>query len=215
MPTPTETLLGRLNVEGAAIEWARAEARSVGVAWATCPRADWLVDLAARLEVDRRLVVRAASDCVALALPLAASEPLARDAWATARRWVEEKATSAECWADGAAVREAAEPYAESQPSTAAALLAVAHLAFACDDRAEAGYWAGQGHAAEAVRHAVHAGGDAAGRHAADLVRDHVPYETVARVIALVLRTPRRSGVLVSDPSPVEERPSAEARRRL
>lgn len=195
--TPVSTLLSRLEIAGLAAEWAETEERSLAVAWATCPRGDWLLDIVAHLELDRRAIVRAASDCVLLALPHAAAEPAARAAWEIARRWIDRQANGAECWAAGAAARQLAETLGSSAPRTAAALSAAAALAFACDDRAEAAFWAQRAYVAECAAHAAAAnaqGSAAAARRTADLVREHFPFESVAKPIALASRTPRSSG---------------------
>lgn len=44
------------------LDWLETR-RDFAAAWAECPRGDWLLWLAARLKVDRRLVVRAACAC--------------------------------------------------------------------------------------------------------------------------------------------------------
>jgi hypothetical protein len=49
---------------GEAAEWAAAQPdQSLSALWDTCPRGDWMLWLAGRLGVDRRILVAAACDC--------------------------------------------------------------------------------------------------------------------------------------------------------
>jgi hypothetical protein len=90
------TILTRLGACPPALDWAldrRGQpARRV---WNACPRGDWLLWLAAKLEVDRRLVVLAACDCARLALKHLSTVGDARPhiAIETAERWARGEAT--------------------------------------------------------------------------------------------------------------------------
>jgi len=68
-PKPRLTV-GELLVKhgacGEAIEWAAG--KQPYEAWRTCHRSDWLLWIAAKVGVDRKLVVQAACDCAELAL---------------------------------------------------------------------------------------------------------------------------------------------------
>jgi len=58
--------LKSINACSQAVEWVGR--RGLRTAWRDCPRGDWMLWLATRVNVDRRLVVRAACDCARLAL---------------------------------------------------------------------------------------------------------------------------------------------------
>ncbi len=132
-------------------------------AWARCPRGDWMLWLAARAEVDRRLVVLAACECARLALPYVPSgEDRPRAAIETAERWTRGEATMAEV--RGAA----AYAYAAAYAAYAAAYAADA-AAYAADAAAYAA-------AAYARTRAL--------RKCAAIVRRHIPWRVVAAALA-------------------------------
>lgn len=82
-------------------------------AWAECPRGDWLLWLAARAGVDRKLVVRAACDCARTALHLVQpSEDRPRLAIEAAEDWCEGAASVEEVRDAAAADRAAAAAHA-------------------------------------------------------------------------------------------------------
>src|SRR5207244_1418033 len=98
--------------------------------------------------------------------------------WEIARRWIDGKATSAECWAAGSAARQRAEQLTGSEPRASFALASAASLAFACDERAEPVFWAQRGYVTEAAQHAASANDErsVAARWTADIVREHFGY---------------------------------------
>ena len=69
-----------------AVKWVGS--KSLKTAWRDCPRGDWMLWLAGRLDIDRKLLVLAACDCVETALqyvPEGEDRPAA--AIQTARNW--------------------------------------------------------------------------------------------------------------------------------
>jgi len=104
-------LLTRLDACREAREWSAG--KTLEQAWAECPRGDWLLWLAGRLDIDRKVLVHATCACARLALPhVPAGErrPLksieAVEAWA----WAAEAAAAAwaAAWAAVCAARAAA-----------------------------------------------------------------------------------------------------------
>lgn len=86
--------------------------RDLATAWRECARGDWMLWLAARAGVDRRLVVEAACDCAEAALVhVPAGENRPRVAIETARRWSRGEATVEEV---RRAAADAADAYAAS-----------------------------------------------------------------------------------------------------
>lgn len=152
--------------------WLGASGDDVASAWRTCPHAHWLIHLAAAVGVDRGLLVHAAADVANAAV--AARQPSserAKSALRTAQAWLDGRARSPVAWASGFAAAEAAD--AEENPAIASALRSAAFVAFACDDDADASYYAHQGYAAKAAEEAARALRDAA--TAATRVRARIP----------------------------------------
>src|SRR5947208_617208 len=88
-------LLSRLCACEDAIAW--VEDRTAEAAWNECPCGDWLLWVAARVGVDRKLVVRAACACARLALPhVPAGEGRPLRAIEAAEAWCEGRATIGE-----------------------------------------------------------------------------------------------------------------------
>lgn len=99
-------------------EWCRTQP-DYPTAWETCPRGDWLLWLAERSDVNRRLLVLAACDCARLSLryvPAGETRPLraieAAEAWTRGEATLEEvriavdaaySATEAYAWTSAAA----------------------------------------------------------------------------------------------------------------
>lgn len=68
------------------IEWAGD--KTLEQIWAECPRIDWLLWLAGKLEIDHKKIVRVACGCARLALPyVAAGELRSLAAIELAERW--------------------------------------------------------------------------------------------------------------------------------
>lgn len=123
------TTLRRYNACEGAIEWVGK--RTPAKAWAECPRGDWMLWIAARAGVERKLLVRAACDCVRTALKYVPKDELRPlRAIETAERWCEGKATLAE-------VRAAAYAYAAASAASAASV-AVADAAASAAARTKA-----------------------------------------------------------------------------
>jgi len=75
------------------MEWAKSQ-QSEKLAWENCPRGDWLLWIAGKVAIDRKLLVEAACDCAHLALRfIKKGELRPRQAIATARAWCRGKAT--------------------------------------------------------------------------------------------------------------------------
>ena len=71
-----------------------ADGKSLREAWTTCERGDWLLWLAAKIDIDRKIIVRAACDCARTALKyVKEGETRPLKAIETAEAWCEGKAT--------------------------------------------------------------------------------------------------------------------------
>lgn len=84
------------------IEWLRAACHpDLTTAWAACPRAEWMLWLAARCanpgSTEHRAVVAAAADCAATALDLAPGAAGARRAVEAAQAWAQEEVSTDDC----------------------------------------------------------------------------------------------------------------------
>ena len=167
-----------------AVKWARGVA-TPECAWETCPRGDWLLWVAMKLGVDRRLLVRAACACARTSLEFAPTgEDRPRIAIETAEAWSRGEATSAQVLAAARAAAYAA--YAAYAANAAAAYVAAdadadadaAYAAYADADAAYAAYAAAYAAAAADARAAATAAAaaaraaDAAYAAAADVARD-------------------------------------------
>jgi hypothetical protein len=173
---PLLPLLEKYNACRDACTWATGRTVSED-SWLACERGDWLIWIAARLGVDRRLVVLAACDCARLALPrIPVDEARPRLAIETAERWARGEATIEEVRAAASAADAYATyaTYAACAAYAASAASAVASAASAAD--AYATYAA---HAASAASYAAYA----ALRTCADLVRARIPWAVVAERI--------------------------------
>jgi hypothetical protein len=123
-------------------------------AWRACEKPEWLLAMALAVDVDRSAIVSAAADVAQAALDACEDEEeeTAVRALRLARAWLDERATSSEAWAAGFCTMDAAERMAN--PKTAAAMRAAACVAFACDDLADASFYAHRAYAAKAAEHA-------------------------------------------------------------
>ncbi len=131
-------------------EWLSSCEDDLAEAWNGCARADWLLHMAAAVEVDRGMVVQAAHDLASLAV--AARDPDGERSTSALRHtlaWIEGRARSSHAWASAFAAAEAAER--EEDPLVAAAMRAAAFVAFACDDDADASFYAHRAYAAKAA----------------------------------------------------------------
>lgn len=220
MTTPTRLFIDRLGLAGGIAEWAATEPRSLMVAWATCPRGEWLLQLASQLGLERKLVVRAAADVAAFVAPLLAGEPHGERALAAANGWLAGTTRSAECWAAAMEAAHRADAIETLDAATAHALRAAAALAFACDGAADPAYWASRAYVADVGHHVARAhldGSTRAHRDCADIVRERLPYERIAKPLQDIARTTRTSGFHAVEPSKraeIEEAAQAPSNKR-
>ena len=208
MATPMRSFIDRLGLAGGIAEWAAEEPRSLMVAWATCPRGEWLLQVAAQLDLERTQVMRAAADATSLIAPLLVDDPIGTRALAAAHGWLAGTTRAAECWAAATDAAHRAELIDADEPATAHALRSVAALAFGCDGAADAAYWASRAYVADVAHHVARAHGPAstrAHRDCADIVRDHLPYERIASAIQQIGRTTRSSGFHAVGPATLAE----------
>ena len=85
-------LLERLGACREAADW--YDGRDSEQAWAECERGDWMLWVAGKLNVDRKVLVAAACECAELALVhVPDGEDRPRQAIETARAWVSGNAT--------------------------------------------------------------------------------------------------------------------------
>jgi len=165
--------------------WLHAAEGDLSLAWRTCPRPDWLIQIALSLGVDRSLVVHAALE---VAVDAVARHRIAdlrpRRALMTALGWIDGRAPGTETWAHGFAANEVAE--ALEGPARHAAH-AAACVAFACDDQADEAYYAHRAYAALAVRHAASALDPA---RCCVTIRDRIPLAVVLERFDVASRPP-------------------------
>lgn len=160
----------------------------LAAAWRECPRPEWLLHIALSLNVERRLLVHAAAELAAeAALAGRGADLRPRRALRTALLWLDGRAEGSTAWAHGFAAMEAADGL---EGRAADAARAAACVAFACDERADASFYAISAHAARAVCFAASALSDPA--HSADRVRELVPLATVLAAVELASRPARR-----------------------
>lgn len=156
-----------------AVAWLRAACHpDLTTAWAACPRAEWMLWLAARCaqpgSAEHRAVVAAAADCAATALDLAPGAAGARRAVEAAQAWAQEEASTNDC--QQARLACALVPYSRVDAATVHATEAAAETVDSAylpraDERATA--------AAAAADHAEISGADPA--HLLTLVRRALP----------------------------------------
>ncbi len=169
-----------------AVDWlaARPAGELHAATYYACDRGDWLLWLAARAGVDRRLVVLAACDCAEEALVhVAAGEERPRRCIEVTRAWCRGEATieqvrEARRAADDAAAAAAA--YAAAYVAAAAAAAYADAAAAAADDAAAAAYAA-----ADAAAVAARASSLAA---SARLVRARIPWPTLWQALTAPVR---------------------------
>ena len=165
-------LLARLHACSEARDWSAG--KTLEQAWAECPRGDWMLWLAGHLDIDRKVLVRAACACARLALPFVpADETRPLKAIEAAEAWTRGEATIE----DVRAARVARVARAAALAAAAACAAAEAAWACAAAEAAWAVAYAAVCAAAEAARGAALASKLA---ECADIVRKHVPYELIA-----------------------------------
>ena len=169
--------LRRLGACPEATQWAESQP-DAETAWRQCPRGDWLLWAAARLDIDRKLLVRAACACARTALPrVPAGEERPRIAIETAEAWSRGEATIDDV------LRAARDACAAWNNAAAAAAHAAAYAAYAAADTASAAADAAYA-AAAAADDAYAAAADAARSdslaRSADIVREILPWEAMS-----------------------------------
>ena len=154
-----------------AVEWVAH--RGIVKAWRECPRGDWMLWLAGRLDIDRKLLVLAACDCAETALKYVPDgEDRPAKCVQVTRNWCNGTATIDEV---RAARRDAAAAYADAAD---AAAYAAAYAAAAADDAAYAA-----AAAAYAAYPAPYAGRGPALLTCADLVRKRIPLSIIQKAM--------------------------------
>ena len=167
------------------VEWAR-NYDDAALAWAECPRGDWLLGIAARVDVDRAALVAAAAACARIALDqVPDDEASVLGAIEAAERWAAGKDDAAARGVVQAALEQAIERAPD--PAVHAAGLAALACLHSIDDPGEAA-----GAAAFAVQASVLDVGECAVMSAmgyaqatsANRARKHVPFEHVRERLA-------------------------------
>lgn len=175
-----DDLLRRLAVLPACVEaraWAAGTPGTPEELWSTCPRGDWLLWLAMRAGVDRRVVVLAACDCAETATPhlTDSTRGPALAAIETARRWARGEATQQDVRNANAALTGREDGDAADHAACAVAFAAYAAFvsvrSVAADDVSMAAAYASSAVVGEDVRTGL--------RRCADLVRARIPWADV------------------------------------
>ncbi len=145
-----------MNACPEAVEW--VVRRGIKTAWRDCERGDWMLWLAGRLDIDRKLLVLAACDCAETALQyVPEGEDRPAKAIQTARNWCNGTASLQEVQVAAYAA------YAADAADAAAYAANASYAAYAAD-------------AADAAYAAAYA---AARKGCADLVRKRIPVEII------------------------------------
>ena len=167
-----QDLLKELHACNEAVAW--FDSRNPHRAWRECKRGDWMLWLAARLNIDRKLIVTAACDCVELSLRfVTAGEARPNEAINVTRRWLAGKATREE-------VRAAADAAADAAANAADAAYA-AYAANAADAAAYAAAYAAD--AAYAAAYAARGAGEKWLANCAKITRRIIPWRLVNRAL--------------------------------
>jgi len=160
-------ILQRYNACFDAIKWVKAQTGTPQQIWESCKRGDWLLWIAARIGVGRKLVVTAACLCAREVLPrVTAGEDRPLIAIETAERWTRGEADIAEVRAAAAAAALAADNAASAAANAAYAAHYAAAAAYA-DEAADDDDAYDDATAAEASAYAAADAADAAADDAA------------------------------------------------
>ncbi len=174
--------LVRLKACADAIEWAHSRSGTAADAWAACERGDWLLWVAARTGVDRRLVAFAACDCARPALDyVPAGEHRPRAAIETVEAWArgeaslgDVRAAAAAAYASAATAATAAYATVATAYAATAAYAVAAAAAAAAADVATATTAASAATAAARAASATATARAASHRRSAELVRARI-----------------------------------------
>ena len=141
--------------------------RDLATAWAECGRGDWMLWLAARAGMDRRVVVAACCACARTLLPrIPASETLPLAAIETAERWCHGEASIDEVRAARNALRPLSLYASNLADGARCAIYAIADACTATWTTASVGVFAGTA-------------AKEAGEGAAPIIRSLIPLEAV------------------------------------
>jgi len=170
-----------------AVEWVAH--RGIIKAWRECPRGDWMLWLAGRLDIDRKLLVMAACDCAETALKYVPDgEDRPAKCIQVTRNWCNGTATIDEV---RAARRDADAAYAYADDADDADAADAAAAATAATDAADAAADAAAAYAADAAAAAAYAYAAAYPANArsdalltcADLVRKRIPVSVIQKAM--------------------------------
>jgi len=132
--------LSRRNACSEAVQWAKTQP-SFTAAWNNCERGDWMLWLAGRVGIDRKMLVIAACACARTALKyVKEGKKQPRICIETAERWARGKATIEEVGQARSAAYAAYAYAADAYAYAAAAAAAAAYAAYAADAYAAAAY---------------------------------------------------------------------------
>jgi len=167
--------LEAMNACSEATEWVAH--RGIVKAWRECPRGDWMLWLAGRLDIDRKLLVMAACDCAETALQYVPDgEDRPAKCIQVTRNWCEGTATIEDV---RAARGDADAAYAAAADAAAYA----AAYAAAADAAAAAAYAAADADYAYAADASPYAGRGPALLTCADLVRKRIPLSIIQKAM--------------------------------
>jgi hypothetical protein len=189
----TKTILTELGACPEAVKWAGG--KTPKKAWETCNHGDWLLWVAGKIDIDRKLIVLAACACARTALkyvPMGEERP--RKTIETAEAWTRGEATIEQLRvaADAAYAAVQAAFHAADAAYAADAAAYAAHAAYAAVQAAfhAADAAADAAHAAYAAAHAAYAAAYTAAYTAAirkdmaDIVRKIIPFSVIKQAIA-------------------------------
>jgi hypothetical protein len=164
------------------VEWAARYETDWERAWNECPRGDWLLAVAARQNVERAALVRAACACAELAAEYVPDdEPRPHAALDAAQRWLEGRDDPEARERASADVERAID---EAPDPAVAAAAAAAFAALRAIDSPEDAAMAAASVVQAAVCDAGHCAMTSAMSYAqstcADRVREHVPFSAIA-----------------------------------
>ena len=130
-----------------ALQWIKDNGfeSDLNAAWQKCPRADWMLWLAAKRNTDRKIIVLAACDCARLALPFT-KDPRVLACIETTERWTRgevnlDELRTGRSTAYAYAADAAADAYAAAAAAADAAADAAAYAAYAAADAARKETW--------------------------------------------------------------------------
>ena len=139
MITPLTELLARFRACGESRDWASALPADTTIeqAWQMCEHGDWMLWIAAKLDVDQRLIVLSACGCARLALPhVTAGETRPLAAIETAESWCRGEATIEQVRAAARAAAYTAGAAARAETLARCAGIARTHIPWAAVDAA-------------------------------------------------------------------------------